>query len=248
MRYFRQSVTFVAMLLFVLASADEGTAADAASSSVYVPADLLNSSRPLSSLISHPKAPATWDRFIRCATYINKSGRYSRTYCLFEDPEARRYGQAIVRKLAKARATPAYVDGRKVKVWLQFAVLFGSDGKEIVVIPNHNRDVISFGANYQGPQRYTRLERCGQTKYSVFVRYTVSETGEVISATASSKSENLEQIERVRSCFMRAKYIPARMNSEAIEATVEEEYQPYERSRRIRIRRETLLIEERLLD
>ncbi|MCZ6640843.1 MAG: hypothetical protein O7F71_04660 [Gammaproteobacteria bacterium] len=220
-------MTFVAMLLALLASADDGTAAGAANSPVYVPADLLSSSRPLSSFISHPKTRATWDRFIRCETYIDKSGRYRRTYCPFADPEARLYGRAIVRKLAKARATPAYVDGRRVKVWLQFAVLFGSDGKEIVVVPNHNRDVISFGANYQAPQRYTRPEGCGHTKYSIFLRYTVSESGEIIGATASSKSQNLEQIERVRSCLMRAKYIPARMNLEAIEATVEEEYQPY---------------------
>ena len=212
-------------LLFLVFAAFEAVA-DTARSPSYVPADLVNSTRPLSLFITHPRTEGTRSRFVRCNTYINKSGRYSRTDCLYKGAEAHIYAKAVAKKLGKARATPAYVDGEKVRVWLQFAVLFGSDGKEVLVVPNHEPDVTAFGTNYQAPQRYDRLKSCGNSKYSVFLKYTVSAAGEVVHATGFSKNENSKQIDRFRTCVMQARYIPARMNSQPVEATVEEELYP----------------------
>ena len=190
----------------------------------FVPADILYSPRRLSSRIKYPRHKLHRDVFVRCETFIDTLGKYKANNCYNDGPEAHQYRQSILKVTVKARAIPATANGVKIGVWMQYAVLFGSDGKEISVVPNHNPDVISYGVNYQAPQRYHKTY-CGPVgKYIFNLDYTVSGSGDVERVSVSSKNKNAKRIERIRGCWMRSKYIPATLNKETVRADIQEPY------------------------
>jgi hypothetical protein len=108
-------------------------------------------------LLMFPDVAGNVSIMMLCASQIETSGKMKDTFCLIRNNTEGVFGDAVQKAAKKARLTPASIDGKKQKVYLQFRVEFIKEGdsKRIQVYSNTGdaENVEAYGNDYVAAQR-----------------------------------------------------------------------------------------------
>ncbi len=123
---------------------------------VFVPAMIGSGANSLHELIDVPedRRDQTFLSVIRCQVYVEKDGSLDNYLCVrgsIADQDLRKVVQDANEKTS---FEPATVDGRTVKVYMNFMVAFECDGGncEVMILPHHGYHIQELGPDYIAPQ------------------------------------------------------------------------------------------------
>lgn len=142
--------------------------------------------RRLADRIEFPDVSGKVSAMILCFSQIEKSGKMKETGCYTKDNFESRFAEAVVKAAKRSQMTPALIDGKPYKIYMQFRVEFTADGddRQIKLYPNpgYNENVDAYGADHVAGQRVIGKEPwqdvCPQrAKYLVAVRAFLGEDG-----------------------------------------------------------------------
>jgi hypothetical protein len=143
--------------------------------------------RRLYKLIAFPKMTRDATIMLHCVSQIAANGKMKETGCYTKDQFDSDFAAAVVRGAKKARLTPAIVNGKAQKVYLQFRVEFiaEKDRRSIFLYLNngYTENVEAYGYKYIAAQRVIGKERwqdiCPQrANYLMTLRAYVGEDGQ----------------------------------------------------------------------
>jgi len=113
---------------------------------------------------------------VRCQAFVETDGSLTELLCTSDDGmRDRRLIRQVANELEGASFSPARVDGREVRVLMNFAVLISCAGGEcnFVPVPHHGYLIAEFGLDYVAPQPivstelwYTGFEYRGPRRHS----------------------------------------------------------------------------------
>ncbi len=207
-------ISFLSFLLLV-AAADQASAE-------FRPAsfDHEEAKRRLANRIEFPDVSGKVSVMILCYSQIEKSGKMKDTGCYLKDNYDSQFASAIVKAAKKSSMTPALIDGKARKVYVQFRVEFIADGddREITLFPNpgYKENIEAYGTEFVAGQRAIGKEPwqdvCPQrAKYVVAVRAFLGEDGH----TESPSIERLSGImptpdcqEMIKETILNSAYVP----------------------------------------
>jgi hypothetical protein len=147
---------------------------------------------------------------VHCETLITARGRFSRTYCYNSTPRKTAYENKVLRMITFARATPAVVADKKIKVWLQFGVHYNPSERSLKVVAHPETNLESFGTDYVGPQRYRRPANCPAVSLEPhYVQYVVDTSGIAKVELVHNTSQPVDVTGKYQRCYRRTRFIPA---------------------------------------
>lgn len=113
--------------------------------------------RRLARRIEFPDVSGDATAMLPCFSQIERSGKMTKTGCIAKDSFNAAFAAAVMKAAKKARVTPAVIDGKEQRVYLQFRVEFIAKGDDryIVLYPNpgYEENVEAYGAGYIAAQR-----------------------------------------------------------------------------------------------
>ncbi len=90
---------------------------------------------------------------LRCQVIVEPDGAATHPHCLIAEERFGVFQREALRALSGSVMTPATVDAQSVRVVLNFLIGYRCDEScEIVLVPNHAKNVESFGLGYVAPQ------------------------------------------------------------------------------------------------
>jgi hypothetical protein len=125
----------------------------------YRPAsfDVEEEKRSFADLLEFPDISGDVSVMMMCASQIATSGKMTETGCMIRNNGEVVFGKAIQAAAKKARVTPAEINGKEYKVYLQFRVEFIKEGdsKRIHVWsnPGDAENIEAYGDEYVAAQR-----------------------------------------------------------------------------------------------
>lgn len=182
----------------------------------------------LENLIRFPELEQNVDVTIFCSIQVWRSGelRYNNCFGVQADGKVRAFQDAVSDAARLAKATPATMSGKKVKVRMQYRVKFSGRANDasISVYPNWGVDSDRFGPSYEAPQRRESNYYPEMCARRARVAITVDETGqaasdlsfEAMGGTFGPGGQCERGIERF---YDWAEFIPGRHQGQAIEST-----------------------------
>jgi hypothetical protein len=192
----------ISIISFLLLIATAGQA-----SAEFRPAsfDHEESKRRLANRIEFPDITGKVSAMIHCYSQIEKSGKMKETGCYLKDNYDSQFAAAIVKAAKKSSMTPALIDGKPRKVYVQFRVEFIAEGEErrifLYANPGYTENIEAYGYDFVAGQRAIGKEPwqdvCPQrAKYVVAVRAFLGEDGH----TESPSIERLSGIMPTTDC------------------------------------------------
>ncbi|MDX1404232.1 MAG: energy transducer TonB [Woeseiaceae bacterium] len=179
------------------------------------------SKRRLADRIEFPDVSGKVSAMLVCFSQIEKSGRMKSTGCYTKDNYETQFAAAVVKAAKKASMTPAMIDGKPYKIYMQFRVEFIADGEDRVINlypnPGITENIEAYGEHYIAGQRVIGSEPwqriCPQrAKYLVLVRAFLGEDGR-------SESPSVERIsgimptadcqDALKETILNSRYTPA---------------------------------------
>ena len=176
--------------------------------------------RRLANRIEFPDVSGKVSVMILCYSQIERSGKMKETGCYLKDNYDSQFATAIVKGAKKSSMTPALIDGKPRKVYIQFRVEFIADGddREIILYPNpgYEENIQAYGPEFVAGQRAIGKEPwqdvCPQrAKYLVAVRAFLGEDGH----TESPSIERLSGImpapdcqEEIKETILNSAFVP----------------------------------------
>ncbi|HSD69775.1 MAG TPA: hypothetical protein VLB07_09480 [Woeseiaceae bacterium] len=119
--------------------------------------ELEEAERSFPALLQFPDVAGNFSIMMLCASQIETSGKMQDTFCVIRNNGEVPFGAAIQKAAQKARMTPAIIDGKKQKIYLQFRVEFIKEGdtKTIHIFPNTGdaENIEAYGNDYIAAQR-----------------------------------------------------------------------------------------------
>jgi hypothetical protein len=113
--------------------------------------------RSFPDLLEFPDISGNVSIMLNCASQIPGSGKMTETGCMIRNNGEVVFGKSVQTAAKKARVTPAVIDGKVQKVYLQFRVEFVKEGdtKRISVFPNPGdaENTEAYGNDYVAAQR-----------------------------------------------------------------------------------------------
>lgn len=113
--------------------------------------------RSFPALLQFPDVAGNFSIMMLCASQIESSGKMKDTFCIIRNNGEVPFGQAIQKAAKKARLTPASIDDKKQKVYLQFRVEFVKEGdaKSFHIYSNTGdaENVEAYGNDFIAAQR-----------------------------------------------------------------------------------------------
>jgi len=113
--------------------------------------------RSFPDLLEFPDISGNVSIMLNCASQIPGSGKMTETGCIIRNNGEVVFGKSVQAAAKKARVTPAVIDGKQQKVYLQFRVEFVKEGdsKRISVLPNPGdaENTEAYGNDYVAAQR-----------------------------------------------------------------------------------------------
>jgi hypothetical protein len=90
--------------------------------------DVDEEKRSFADLLEFPDISGNVSIMMMCASQIATSGKMSETGCMIRNNGEVVFGRAVQAAAKKARVTPAEINGKEYKVYLQFRVEFIKEG------------------------------------------------------------------------------------------------------------------------
>lgn len=138
------------------------------------------------SLLVFPDIAGNVSIMLHCASQIEPSGKMKDTFCVIRNNGEVVFGAAVQKAAKKARLTPASIDGKGQKVYLQFRIEFIKEGdsKTIHIYSNTGdaENVEAYGNDHVAAQRVIGKEPwmnvCpGRAQFGITARAHVSVEG-----------------------------------------------------------------------
>ena len=143
--------------------------------------------RRLANRIEFPELTRDATVMISCFSQIAKSGKMKDTGCFTKDNFDAPFAAAIMKAAKKSTLNPAFIDGDKQMIYLQFRVEFIAKGEDreikLFLNPGHTENVDAYGPDHVAAQRVIGKEPwqgiCPQRAYFlVLVRAFLGEDGQ----------------------------------------------------------------------
>jgi hypothetical protein len=119
--------------------------------------DVDEEKRSFADLLEFPDISGNVSIMMMCASQIATSGKMTETGCMIRNNGEVVFGRAVQAAAKKARVTPAEINGKEYKVYLQFRVEFIKEGdsKRINVWsnPGDAENIEAYGDEYVAAQR-----------------------------------------------------------------------------------------------
>ena len=113
--------------------------------------------RSFPALLQFPDVAGNFSIMLLCASQVEASGKMTDTFCVIRNNGEVPFGQAVQKAAKKARMTPAIIDGKEQKVYLQFRVEFIKEGdtEDIHIFSNTGdaENVEAYGSDFIAAQR-----------------------------------------------------------------------------------------------
>ena len=114
-------------------------------------------------LLEFPDTSGDVSVMMLCASQVEPSGKMTETGCMVRNNLEAAFGIAIQKAVKKARMTPASIEGKRYKIYLQFRVEFIKEGddKRIFVYsnPGDAENIDAYGKDFIAGQRVIGKER-----------------------------------------------------------------------------------------
>jgi hypothetical protein len=148
-RHIRAAISTACLLIaFPLIAAAAGTPA------VF---DGQEAKRSFTDLLEFPDISGDASQMLLCASQIDTSGKMRETGCAVRNNAEAVFGAAILKAAKSARLTPAVINGKAQKIYLQFRVEFIKEGdsKRVFVYlnPGDAEDIEAYGKEHIAAQR-----------------------------------------------------------------------------------------------
>lgn len=178
------------------------------------PADIINSERPLESLLDFPESQLASNVLVQCKTWVDIQGLYFRTFCYALKEEENRFVHEVLGKMDEALATPAIVGSKHRVARVLFSVMFDVANRGITVFPSHRADT-----SLVGPQRLVTNSCLRDIFYDQF-SYTVSAEGTVTAVSIAGKRLSDHRRSVLEKCWSTMQFIPGTVNGARVTANV----------------------------
>jgi len=149
--------------------------------------DVDDPKRRFENVIQFPETKRDLSVVMNCFSQIEPSGKMDETACFMRDNYDTPYVAAIQKAAKKARLNPATVDGKPVKVYLQYRVEFKAEGEEravnLYLNPGYEENVKAYGMDHVAGQRILLGKEPWQgvcpkhAKFGVWARAFLAEDG-----------------------------------------------------------------------
>lgn len=196
----------------------------AVAAAANTPADLtvVEEKDGLPARIVFPEVTGKVSLMLSCFSQVQTNGRMKETGCYTKDQYDSPYAQAVLKAAKKARMTPAMVDGKAKKVYVQFRVEFIAEGEQrdvhLYLNPGYEENVAAYGYDHVGGQRVLAGKEAWQdvcpqrAKFAVWVRLFLGEDGQtqspsVVHASGILPTQTCQ--EALKRSVLSAQYIPA---------------------------------------
>ncbi len=194
-----------------------------------VPATFGSKAESLIDKLDFPDISEDTPLAVKCAGRITSRGVFDSLLCLndsnFKGDSSlpREVGAEVSKIAANVRVEPAKVDGKRVKVWYSFTILFENRGgtEHVEIVDNHARNQSEYGVAYQAAQRYEGdVPSCASNLSSaVFVQASVSDSGQVQDVSPMGNAEMNSCTERLIANLQESTYIPAMSDGSPVAST-----------------------------
>ena len=173
------------------------------------------SKKRLVNRIEFPELKGDASAMILCFSQIAKSGKMTETGCFTKDNFDAPFAAAVMKAAKKSSLTPAIIDGKKYKIYLQFRVEFIAEGDDRKIFayanPGYTENVEAYGYDHVAAQRVIGSEPwqgvCPQrARYLVAAKVFIGEDGQ-------ADTPNLEHLNGI---------VPTADCQNAIKATIQQ--------------------------
>jgi hypothetical protein len=173
---------------------------------------------------------------IQCYSQISKSGRMEDTGCYARDNFESAFAAAIMKAAKRSSLTPAIIDGKKHKVYVQFRVEFiaEDDVRNIYIHPNpgHEENVEAYGYDHVAAQRAIGNEYWQQVcpkraMFLVIARAFVGEDGRASHASLEHINgirPTLDCQNAIKASIVESLFTPALADDQPVPSTYVEAY------------------------
>lgn len=189
----------------------------------FKPAMFHDGGRSLQNRIAFPLGNEDIAVTISCEALVSEWGRFLENSCFLQDDALDTYVGAIRKAVGHTRITPAYIDGRRSRIWFQYTVEFvRSDGQTVIrAYEHHGRSIDRLGSDYTAPQRYDdpRYAHCAEfVGGSVWVSTTVDVAGLPRNAEVLTDGVSGNCRHALRRFIEQSRYVPAFHGGYPVEA------------------------------
>ena len=190
----------------------------------------------LADRIEFPDVSGKVSAMIFCFSQIEKSGKMKDTGCYTKDNYDSQFVTAILKAAKKSSMTPALIDGKPYKIYMQFRVEFLADGDDrkirLYENPGYQENIDAYGPDHIAGQRVIGKEPwqdvCPQrAEYLVLVRAYLGEDGR----TANPSIERLSGImpapdcqDLIKETILNSTYTPAMADGYPVPSTYVETF------------------------
>jgi len=164
---------------------------------------------------------------IRCAAGVTRSGLVIAPVC-HEDLDHPGHSRMAVAEVHKEvnlfRIQSAKVEGRAVRVWFNFSVVYRQveDDQQKQLLHNNLYNVDELGVNYIAAQRYNTRSwgrSCSISQLPVLLEAKISEVGEISERGYSGESESDRCVSAIDNAVSKSSFIPAHLDGNPVEST-----------------------------
>ncbi len=204
-------------ILTLCASSGWEISAIAEESLSFSPAKFVEGEKSLRNLIRFPKVDRNLMVLLTCYGEVSARGRISRNRCSSaKDPDLV-FSRAVETAARGARLSPAMLNGKNKKVWLQFTVIFLKNGEteDVGVYHNIRNNLSKYGLHYIGAQRIALREfpKTCRTNRDWFalgrITIAIDSSPRDFELDPESKNIPLGCHDSIKNRMLTAKYIPA---------------------------------------
>jgi len=190
----------------------------------------------LATRIEFPEVKGNATAMIHCFTQVSKSGKMESTGCYAQDNFESAFAAAIMKAAKRSSMTPAIIEGKKQKVYVQFRVEFIAEGEDrkiyIYSNPANAENIEAYGYEHIAAQRAIGKEGwqevCPQrAMYLVIAKAFVGEDGRASHVTLEHLNgirPTLDCQNAIRASILESPFTPALADGQPVPSTYVESY------------------------
>jgi len=173
-------------------------------------------------LLAFPSVQGKLTVNLNCFSQVQANGKMDETGCYMKDQFDSPFAAAVAKAAKKGRMSPAIIDGKPRRVFLQFRVHFATDGEkqkiELFLNPGYEENVEAYGEDHIAGQRaFAKKEPwmkiCPQrAQYNVWARAYLGEDGKADSVSivhANGIMPTARCQDAIRETIIASQYAPA---------------------------------------
>ena len=203
---------------------------DESTGTKYSLASFVDGDKSLQSLIEFPSTEGDVLEVVDCRAWIGRSGYIRKNWCFPSTNKRTSYRRAVEKATRLAEVEAAVVDGETHDTAIAYRVIFlRQEGvAQIAVYENWGSDSANLGADYQAPQRYSKLlppEVCDPRTAGVgyIVSMVIDAQGNLASDVDVSpigQRSKRSCVSKIKSVYEEARFIPGTQNGRPVQATL----------------------------